>query len=240
MKNKEANKSAYTEKKMALARASLTMVAVNNDIPDFLSDLDCSSSNAIMDDDDESTDDKYNAWKTLDSYGSSRLYINGCHKLLHGSLAAAGVKPEKYLVKNGVDYVVVFPDCVKDYDDGDVDHDNMFPDDDDDEFDSDGDGDGDEDISLGCSGLDDDDDVDIVDVDDDDDEEDDYDGDGDIVELPGRKKGDILKKQEQSQHVLTPAQNSCAMKFQAQQKLAIVLRGKNAKVPHQIYERIIE
>jgi hypothetical protein len=39
---------------------------------------------------------------------------------------------------------------------------------------------------------------------------------------------------------LTLAHNTCATKFQAQRKVAVGLRGKNAKVPRRMYERIIE
>jgi hypothetical protein len=134
---------------------------------------------------------------------------------------AAGVKREKDLGKNGVDCIVVYLDCINDYADDGVDHDKVFPDDQDDESEFDSDSDGDEDSSLDFSGLDDDDDV----VDDDDY---DPDGDDDVVGMTERNNGSTL------------AQNACAPKFQAQHKLAVVLRGNNIKVPHQTYERIIE
>jgi hypothetical protein len=48
-----------------------------------------------------------------------------------------------------------------------------------------------------------------------------------------------LEKKDQDKHVLTLAYNACAIKFNAQRKLVIMLRGKNAKVPRKTYKRII-
>jgi hypothetical protein len=64
-----------------------------------------------------------------------------------------------------------------------------------------------------------------------DDEFADDDGGAVAVALPGRKKGDALDQHDQDKCVLTLAYNACAIKFMAQQRLATILRGKNAKPP---------
>jgi hypothetical protein len=64
-----------------------------------------------------------------------------------------------------------------------------------------------------------------------DDDSDDDDDDVVVVSFPDREKGDTLDQQETYQRVLALAYNMCALKFKAKIRLAVILRGKNAKVP---------
>jgi hypothetical protein len=71
---------------------------------------------------------------------------------------------------------------------------------------------------------------------DDDNSDDDDDGGVVVVDirLPRKKNGNTLEKKDQEKRVLTFAYNACALKFNAQRRLAVMLRGKNAKVPQDI------
>jgi hypothetical protein len=61
------------------------------------------------------------------------------------------------------------------------------------------------------------------------DDDDGYDG---AFGAPGQpKKSDTVDQQDQDKCVLTLAYNARALKFKAQKRLAVILRGKNAKVP---------